>query len=354
MAAAGQTPIRVLVIDDSAVARRSVSKVLEGHRDLVLAGLAENGKVGLERIAELQPDVVVLDLEMLVMGGLEMLTEMRAMRSDIPVIVFSAAGDRQAAAAIDALALGASAFVTKPTSSSPNTLQDELVPLLRAVGTRGPARTGSGSATQRAPVLLRPSTTPVSAIVIGCSTGGPAALASLLTALPGSLSVPILVVQHMPKPFTGLLAERLDRSCALTVTEGSNGDPVEAGRVYIAPGGQHMSVGQTASGAVLALDDGPLVNSCRPAADVLFASAARVYGGGVLAVVLTGMGHDGLDGTREIIAAGGSAIVQDRMSCVVGSMPGSVADAGLASAIGTVEYLASVLEDRVRRSRGGS
>lgn len=344
------SPLRVLVIDDSVVARRSVAKTLARHPDLVLAGLAENGKVGLDRIAELNPDVVVLDLEMLVMGGLEMLTELRAARSLVPVIVFSGAGDRRASVAVDALALGASAFVMKPTPSAPNTLEDELVPLLRAVGARV-RQSGDGSMTKRAPALLDRSTAPVRAVVVACSTGGPAALTSLLTALPGSLAVPILVVQHMPQPFTRLLAERLERTCALTVTEGADGDRVEAGHVYIAPGGRHMSVAQTDAGVVVALDHGPLVNSCRPAADVLFASAARAYGSGVLAVVLTGMGHDGLDGARDIVVAGGSAIVQDPTSCVVGSMPGAVADAGLASAIGTVEQLATVLEGRVRGAR---
>ncbi len=344
----GSAPLRVLVIDDSAVARQIVAKVLARNRDLVLAGVAENGKVGLGRIQELQPDAIVLDLDMPVMGGLSVLAELRAQHSSIPVIVFSATGTRQARAALDALALGASAFVMKPTANSRDTLESELVPLLRALGSRGQSPIVARQRTGLAPRIIPASIAPVRAIVIACSTGGPTALTSLLVSLPGTLSVPILVVQHMPQPFTRLLAERLNGLCALTVTEGSHGDVVQPGHVYIAPGGRHMSVAPAGSGAILALDDGPLVNSCRPAANVLFMSAVRVYASGVLAVVLTGMGRDGLDGTREIVASGGSAIVQDQASSVVGSMPGAVADAGLASAVGTVEHLAVVLRARVR------
>ncbi len=346
-----RAPLRVLVIDDSAVVRRSVAKVLTGNRDLVLAGVAENGKVGLDRIDELQPDAIVLDLEMPVIGGLGVLAELRARRSTIPVIVFSAAGTRQAKEALDALALGASAFVMKPTPTSRDTLEAELVPLLRALASGGRGRIGGRQSPGQVPRILPAPTAPVRAIVIACSTGGPTALTSLLTALPGTLAVPILVVQHMPQPFTRLLAERLNVLCDLTVTEGADGDPIQPGHVYIAPGGRHMSVAQAGSGSVIVLDDGPLVNSCRPAANVLFSSAARVYTSGVLAVVLTGMGRDGLEGTREIVASGGSAIVQDQESSIVGSMPGAVADAELASAVGTVDRLALVIRARVRGSR---
>jgi len=344
----------VLVIDDSAVARRSVAKALEHHHDLVLAGAAENGKVGLDRIAELQPDAIVLDLDLPIMGGLSVLIRLRAQRSTIPVIVFSGAGPRDAKVAIEALALGASAFVMKPTPTSPGTVETELVPLLLAVTTRTGSRPGGDQTAGRAPRLRPVPTAPVLAIVVASSTGGPQALSSLLTALPGTLAVPMLVVQHMPQPFTGLLAARLNSACALTVTEGSHGDPVEPGHVYIAPGGRHLLVAADGSGACLALDEGPPVNSCRPAADVLFRSAAQVYASGVLAVVLTGMGHDGRDGTREIVAVGGSAIVQDQASSVVGSMPGAVADAGLASAVGTVEQLALTLRTRVEHGQGPS
>ncbi len=343
----GSTPLRVLVIDDSAVVRRSVANVLRAHPDMVLAGLAENGQVGLDRIAELQPDAIVLDLEMPVMGGLSVLAKLRAKRSSIPVIVFSAVGTRQAAEALDALALGAVAFVMKPTARSRDSLENELVPLLQALGSGRRSASGDLRPSQEEPRVIPASTAPVRAIVIACSTGGPKALTSLLSTLPGTLAVPILAVQHMPQPFTGLLAERLNRLGALTVTEGAHGDAVEPGHVYVAPGGQHMSVVETGSGIALGLDDGPLVNSCRPAADVLFASAAQVFESGVLAVVLTGMGRDGLDGTRAIVAAGGSAIVQDQASCVVGSMPGAVANAGLASAVAPVEQLALVLRARV-------
>lgn len=352
MADRNDAPLRVLVIDDSAVARHSVARALEGNRDLVLAGLAENGKVGLKRIDELQPDAIVLDLDMPVMGGLEVLARLRAQRSAIPVIVFATAGSRDASGALEALALGASAFVLKPTQSSPDTLDVELVPLLQALGPNRGQRGSRRLPTARVPRITPASTLPVRAVVVACSTGGPAALTALLTTLPGSLPVPILVVQHMPQPFTRLLAERLNGLCALTVTEGADDDRVEPGHVYIAPGGRHMSVAQKTFGPVLALDDGPLVNSSRPSADVLFGSAARVYGAGVLAVVLTGMGYDGLDGTRQIVAAGGSAIVQDQASSVVGSMPGAVADAGLASAIGPVDQLAGVLQTRIRDDQG--
>jgi two-component system chemotaxis response regulator CheB len=184
---------------------------------------------------------------------------------------------------------------------------------------------------------------PVTAVVIGVSTGGPNALAALVPSLPADLSVPVLIVQHMPALFTQMLAERLDRVANVAVVEAAESDAVVAGRIYIAPGGRHMTVRRTSVGVEVALQDGPPENSCRPAADVLFRSAAQVYGAGVVGVVLTGMGSDGLRGCEVLRRAGGSVMVQDVESSVVASMPAAVVGAGLAHAVLPLEEIGPAL-----------
>jgi two-component system chemotaxis response regulator CheB len=330
-------PVRVLVVDDSVVARRVVAHAIDAEPGLVLAGTAPNGKAAIDKLDVLRPDVLVLDLDMPVMDGFETLAAVRHTHPQLPVIVFSHLTRAGAAATLDALALGATGFALKPRADGIGMAEEmvraELLPLIAAVA-RPPAETVTAAADGRDAVAHpahRRAT--VTAVVIGVSTGGPNALAELIPSLPASLAVPVFIVQHMPPVFTQMLAERLDRVANVHVVEAADSEPVVAGRVHVAPGGRHMAVRGTPWAATVELTDDAPENSCRPSADVLFRSAARVYGSGVLAVVLTGMGSDGLRGCEAVHAAGGSIMVQDAASSVVASMPLAVAEAGLAHAV---------------------
>jgi two-component system chemotaxis response regulator CheB len=344
----------VLVIDDSAVVRHLVSDLLDKEADIEVAGVAENGRRGLDRIEALQPDVVVLDVEMPILDGLATLQELRPRWPRLPVIMFSTLTERGASSTLSALAAGANDYVTKPgrlagRAEAEAAVRDSLVPLVRNWGrlvrTR-PATTPTPVVTRRAPTRL---TEPVAALVIGSSTGGPVALTSLIPALPATLAVPVLIVQHMPTVFTRMLAERLDERSQLRVVEAADGMAVERGTVYVAPGGIHMTVVRSGVEVTVRLDDRAPENSCKPAVDVLFRSAVPVWGAGTLATVLTGMGQDGMLGAEAVVAAGGTVIAQDEASSVVWGMPGAVARAGLASEILPLSAIPAALHTRVAR-----
>jgi two-component system, chemotaxis family, protein-glutamate methylesterase/glutaminase len=353
---------RVLVVDDAVVVRRIVTDVLSEDPDLEVVGTASNGKIALQKIPQLNPDIVTLDVEMPEMNGLETLVAIRAKYPRLPVIMFSTLTDRGTSATMDALLKGANDYVTKPANVGSVTeamaqVRDQLVPKVHALCGIGRPRLSApqpprvpGAARPTAPVAPRPAVrpnrphAPVEAVVIGVSTGGPNALAELVPALPTDLPVPILIVQHMPPMFTRLLAERLNTHTALTVTEAVDGEPILAGHLYIAPGDHHLEVVGGAAGRRAKITRGPLENSCRPSADVLFRTAAAAYGAGTLCVVLTGMGNDGKRGTEHIAEVGGRVIVQDQATSVVWGMPGAVANAGLADEIVPLEHVA----DRIR------
>jgi two-component system chemotaxis response regulator CheB len=360
--------VRVLVVDDSVVMRRVVSTALERDPGIARADFAGNGRLALAKIAERRPDVVVLDLEMPELDGFGTLSELRRSDPTLPVVLFSSVDERVAAATLEALSLGATDFVVKPSSLGRGEAEayvaEHLTPLVLAlaaprVPVEAPAElppdlpSDEPPPSHAPPRPTRPGAVgaPVSAVVIGVSTGGPDALATLVRDLPADLPVPVLVVQHMPRMFTRLLAERLDKLGGPRVREAAEGDLVLPGQVYIAPGDHHLSVVRTGDEVWVALGDGPPENSCRPAADVLFRSAAQAYGAGVLAMVLTGMGQDGLRGSQAVRAARGSVIVEDPATAVIGSMPGSVVSAGLAQAVLRVDRLAAEV---LRRVRGGA
>lgn len=339
------TRSRVLVVDDSVVVRQLVARVLEAEPSTEVAGVAPNGRVALEKILRLHPDVVLLDLEMPEMDGFETLAEIRRTDPMLPVIIFSHLTSAGAAATLEALALGATGFALKPRADgiglAEAQIREDLVPLIRSVRRRQHA-----PAVQAVPsISRRRRTATVSAVVVAVSTGGPNALADIVPALPSDLAVPIFIVQHMPAVFTKMLAERLDGLAAVTVVEASDGDLVVPGRVYIAPGGRHLSLtGTNARRDVrIQLTDGPAENSCRPAADVLFRAAAASYGAETLAVVLTGMGHDGLLGSEVVRAAGGYVVAQSEASAVVASMPAAVAEAGLTDSVVPLDHMAAEL-----------
>lgn len=333
--------IRVLVVDDAVVMRRLISSVLESDPELEVAGIAPNGKIALARIPQVNPDVVTLDVEMPEMNGLETIQEIRKIYPRLPVIMFSTMTRKGAAETVEALARGATDYVTKPAnigsvSEGMERLKIELIPKIKAYARTSvliPVPVAEALPPHAAARNSPDGAFRCSVIAIGASTGGPNALHEVIPRFPASLAVPVLIVQHMPPVFTELLAQRLDQSSQIRVHEARDGVQIERGHAYIAPGGKHLAVAAE-NGCVRArLNEDPPENSCRPAVDVLFRSAARVYGSGTLGVVLTGMGQDGLRGARWIHEAGGKLIAQDQNLSVVWGMPGALAEAGLADQI---------------------
>lgn len=354
--------IRVLVTDDSVVIRRLVSGVLNDDPAIEVVGTAVNGRASLQKIEQLRPDLVTMDVEMPEVDGIEGVRRIRAAGHQLPIIMFSTLTERGASATLDALAAGASDYVAKPANvgsvgRSMEQVRDALIPRIKAlVPARGltasPAQAGSAArpAPAAGPVSLRPAAPmPVGGyklLVVGSSTGGPDAVQRLLGALP-PLPVPIALVQHMPPLFTRQFAQRLDRQTAFDVVEAEHNQVLRPGMVSIAPGDFHMEVVRDARGLVTRLSQGPAENFCRPAVDVLFRSAASVTGSATLAVVLTGMGSDGCKGGAPIVAAGGSIVAQDQASSVVWGMPGAIAGAGLAEEILPLDKIAGAITRRL-------
>ncbi|MFY9855303.1 MAG: chemotaxis response regulator protein-glutamate methylesterase, partial [Terracidiphilus sp.] len=315
--------------------------VVTSDTGLEVAGTAANGEAALGAIETLHPDLLVLDVEMPVMDGLATLRRLRALGHRMPVIMCSSLTQRGAKVTIEALAQGASDYVAKPAGqagreAAMQTLTQDLIPKIQALTSRSQPSIFAARIPLLGPVApfkSQPVESIPTALVIGVSTGGPAALDVLLPSLPANFPLPVLIVQHMPELFTKLFAERLNGHCPLQVREAVEGEPVRAGSIYIAKGNWHMealSGPRVGLAPTLHLSQGRPENHCRPAADVLFRSAAAVYGAGVLAVVLTGMGTDGMLGARLIRENGGSVLAQDQASSAVWGMPGAVANAGLA------------------------
>jgi len=337
-----------------------LSECIERDPELTVIGTASNGRLALEKVAALKPDVVVLDLDMPQMDGLETLVRLRNEDQKSAVIAFSTITLRGARATLDALAKGASDYVTKPSSvaggkSALEIIRDELLPKLRLFGraskelrTSNALLSLNDGATVGPVVRVTPKkhALPPKLLVMGTSTGGPNALTEVLAQLPKPFPLPILIVQHMPPIFTSIFAERLAANTGHDVFECGNDTHIESGKVWIAPGDFHMVVTKAPTGPRLQTHKGDPENSCRPAVDVLFRSAADVYRNGVLAIILTGMGSDGLKGCRKIVDMGGSVVVQVEQSSVVWGMPGYVAKAGLADA---VRPLGSLYQEIVRR-----
>lgn len=336
--------IRVLVADDSATVRNEVSRWLSEEPGVEVVATAFNGRQAIERAAARHPDVVLLDVDMPDVDGLEALKRIRAEDPRVPIIMFSSHTQRGGATTLEALSLGASDYVLKPAADAPPQLvRAQLVEKIRRLHERrAPGPRAVAPVTLRASSPLR-----VDVVVVGSSTGGPNALDKLFRALPDDLP-PILLVQHMPPLFTKSLAERLDRLSALDVREATPGALATRGTAWIAPGDWHMVARRRADGAELALHQGHPENSCRPSVDVLFRSAAQEFGRHVLGVVLTGMGQDGLLGAKAVCDAGGEVLAQDEATSVVWGMPGAIAQAGLASRVLPVEGLAAEIVGRAK------
>jgi two-component system, chemotaxis family, protein-glutamate methylesterase/glutaminase len=354
-------PISVLVVDDSSVIRRIVSTILNEDAGIRVAGSAASGRIALEKIGRLNPDIMTLDIDMPDMDGLATLRELRRLQSRLPVIMFSTATERAAAATLEALSLGARDYVTKPSDvgsldAAVDAIRSQLVPRIKALAARGPVggsaeSRGRRSALPPPPPAARVRNSAHQILAIGASTGGPDAIAGILRDLPGGLPVPIVITQHMPPLFTRLFAARLDKDSALTVVEGTADMRLEAGVVVIAPGDHHLLVVEDRGTLRVATTQSPPENWCRPAVDVLFRSVAAVFGSRALACVLTGMGQDGLRGCQRLRAAGAEIVAQDEPSSIVWGMPGAVAAASLADRILPLPRIAADLAAALTRGR---
>ncbi|MFI7596926.1 chemotaxis response regulator protein-glutamate methylesterase [Actinoplanes sp. NPDC049681] len=381
--------IRVLVVDDSVVVRRLIVDSLTGAPGIEVVGTAANGLLAQAKIDQLKPDAITMDIEMPQMDGIAAVRELRKRHKRVPVIMFSTLSAAGASATLEALAAGATDYVTKPSNvgsvaESIAAVREQLVPKIHALAGRrpgAPGRPGLGPAKRPGlapppgnrpglpgrPGVLAGRTAPppaapprpprrgpqprVDILAIGSSTGGPDALTKVLTALPGDLPVPIVVTQHMPPVFTRMFAERLDRSTALRVVEAGDGMELAPGTVYIAPGDKHLVLQRRNTATLTQLSGAPPENSCRPAVDVMFRSVAALFGAACYAAVLTGMGYDGRGGAKVLRDAGAEVLAQDEASSVVWGMPGAVVGAGLADDVLPLDKIASVLIKRVQVGR---
>lgn len=353
--------IRVLIVDDSVVARRFLSKALAEEAEIDVVGTAPNGRIALEKIPQLNPDLITLDLEMPELDGLETFGELRKTYPKLPVIVISSLIREDMVNRFDLFARGMTDFLMKPSRLSSVQavvahVREQLVPkiktLTQTAAEQRDSETGVSIGRQRihSPAPVR--TQRYNLLVIGASTGGPRALAEILKALPENFPVPIVIVQHMPPLFTRHLATRLNQIVPLEVAEATDGEIVVPGRVLIAPGDYHLTMESRDSHWICRLQQTPPENSCRPAVDVLFRSAAEVAGPRCLGLVLTGMGRDGHRGAEWIVSAGGTVLAQDEATSVVWGMPRAVIEAGLADAVLPINAVPAELLRRIHpRSR---
>src|SRR3954447_23274020 len=356
--------LRVMIVDDAVVVRGLVSRWIDAEPGMKVVASLRTGREAVEQVLRHNPDVVLLDIEMPDLDGIEALPLLLAKKRDLVVIMASTLTRRNAEVSLKALSLGAADYVPKPATNrevtTSATFRRELIEKIRQLGARRkpakseararipaipPAafvrpkltdpRTAMPTHGQAAEIKLRPFSIVIPRVLlIGASTGGPQALTGLVAQLgPVIERAPVLITQHMPPTFTTILAEHLSRAGNCPAREAQDGEAIMPGRIYLAPGGRHMTIARQDRRAVNALDDGPLINFCRPALDPMFSSAAQAWGAGVLALVLTGMGTDGTTGAQDVVAAGGSVVAQDEATSVVWGMPGSAANAGVCSAV---------------------
>lgn len=355
-------PIRVLIVDDSAVIRGLISKSLEQEPEIIVAGTAMNGERALSWMRTNPVDVVILDVEMPVMDGLTALQRIQCDFPDVPVIMASGLTSQGAKTTVKALSLGAVGCVAKPQTASAaesiRVLSRELVMMIKAVaGKRSSttqAVTPSVSLKREAPAAS-PASTPLfkrnikfykqpEVLVIGTSTGGPKALAELMPQIPVDFPMPILIVQHMPPGFTEILASHIQKDSGRITVEAKHDQPLESNKTYVAPGGSHMLIGEKNGQKVTLINQAPPEHFCRPSVNPLFRTAAEHYGSATLAVMLTGMGEDGIEGSHEVARVGGTIIAQDEASSVVWGMPAAVVLAGLADKVLPLSEIAAEIK----------
>lgn len=356
-ALAPERPARVLIVDDSVVVRGLVSRWIAAAPGLEVAGTVCDGQAALDALPTLSPDVVLLDLDMPGLDGITALPLLLRARPGLSVIVVSTLTERNAAISLRCLALGAVDYLPKPSSlhelSLSRSFQEELVRAVSAIAARPGGTRVPAMAPAPPPALKAGPRALVRAILIGASTGGPRAVIDTLKHLPPLPDrPPILVVQHMPPIFTTVFADQIRSETGFPAREGRDGEAIERGTVYVAPGGRHMGIRPGASGPTIRIDDGPPIRHCRPAVDVLFRDAAVAFGSSALALVLTGMGQDGLDGARDLAASGATIMVQDQATSTVWGMPGSIAKAGLADMVLPLDRIPGVIASLLGADRG--
>ena len=368
--------ISVLVVDDSVVVRRLITDALSDDPEIRVVGTAPNGKVAVEMMSRHDPDVVLLDIDMPELDGTQALPKIQAISPTAQVVMMSTLTTRNADISLKCLALGAVDYIAKPESNRGVTTSDafrnELIERIRAFGSARARRRGLTPASPAAaPVAAAASAAPAGAtrlsgpvalrakpravtlpkvLLIGSSTGGPRAVGEVLEKIGAAAlrRVPTLIVQHMPPVFTAVFAEHLGARTGLPAAEGKADERLQPGRIYVAPGGRHMGlVAGPGREPTLRLDDGPPVNFCRPAVDVLFHDAAAIFGAATVSVILTGMGSDGTNGVRSLGDAGGMVLAQDEATSTVWGMPGSVAKAGLAHAVLPLGEIGAALRTQI-------
>lgn len=349
---------RVMVVDDSVVIRKLLKSVISEEQDMEVIAVAPNGNIALKKMEQLSPDVITMDLDMPELDGVQTLREMRAKGLNIPVIMVSAATDIGAEKTLDCLSAGADDFILKPKNLSSfqesfRLIRVELLPKIRALRPKIESPKVPEPEIHEPIVLERPveRASVFKAIVIASSTGGPAALELFFQNLNGPVTVPIFITQHMPPTFTANLAKRMNEKFKLRFQEGRDGNIAKPGQVYIAPGGFHMKLESRDGEVVILNNTDPHENYCRPAADVLFRSAAKIYGNKVIGVVLTGMGRDGASGATTIASCGGPIYVQDEASSVVWGMPGSVVESGCVHEILSIPEITVRIQNHLRGAR---
>jgi two-component system chemotaxis response regulator CheB len=353
-----------MIVDDAVVVRGLFSRWVGAEADLEVVATLRTGREAVAQIEHANPDVVVLDVDMPDLDGIAALPLLLEKKRDLIVIMASTLTRRNAEISLRALSLGATDYIPKPTSNQEVagsvSFRRDLIEKIRQLGLRSKrlrtsvprvaipsdAKTAAHAKFRHdhphPPLVLRPMpVAPPRVLLIGSSTGGPQALNVILGNIGSVIEhVPVLITQHMPPTFTAILAEHLARVAKCPVHEGQDGEEIVSGKVYLAPGGKHMTVARRDGVAVIAIEDGPLVNFCKPAVDPLFSSAAAVWGAKAMALVLTGMGHDGLAGGKAVVAAGGHVMAQDEATSVVWGMPGQVALAGLCSSVLPIDDIA--------------
>ncbi len=359
--------IKVLIADDSVVYRSQIKMALSNLAWVEVTGVAANGKLALDRMQQAPVDLLILDLEMPEMDGIQTLKELAARNMKCKVLVFSSSSKRGAEITFEALRLGASDFIAKPgaedgsahatdvavLSSNPSLKIQSLLepkmaalfPLVLKTTAAKPEAPKAGATGSKYPNIIWELFNP-QVIVIGSSTGGPTVLETIFSKLQGPLKIPILITQHMPPVFTAALAERLQRTNGIPTVEATHGMPLEPNKIYIAPGNFHMKLMGSKDRTSIILNQEPLINSVRPAVDPLFEDAARIFKERCLAFVLTGMGADGKVGAEKVKENGGGVIIQNEASCVVFGMPGAVMASGAYDKVFTPAEITQILQEK--------
>lgn len=344
-----QRKTRVMVVDDSAVIRSVIARTLREQEDIEVVGSAVNGDFAVKMVRQLDPDVIVLDIEMPVMDGLTALPLLLKEKPGVRVLICSTLSSRGADVSIRALSLGAADYILKPGGDAIVNAQDfqrSLVQTIRALVSKpGRAAFAGAPAAKSAPVLRKaPLLLPPRVLAIGSSTGGPRVLMEVLAQLK-NLPVPIVITQHMPKTFTAMLAQHITQACGLPCEEGAKDMELKPGHAYVAPGGYHMLLRREGEKTVIDLSESAPENYCRPSVNPMLRSLLEVYGGRILTVILTGMGADGSQACAEVVKNGGHVIAQDEETSTVWGMPAAVANAGICSAVSPPQDLVAWIKN---------